>query len=111
MAENSINPKTKTSINPNSSALEINVEFNDVPFNNSNQELVLLTDPKVSEVELMEEANYKNNVYALEGELMANVDKDVFLFVDIDGDIHVSDSQSDQYEIDSNGDLIFSYIE
>ena len=93
---------TKTNINKEGN---IKIETKFLPFEQGEG----LSADSINEgdfVLLSEEEGFLNGNDYKEGDLLFNTDLSVFVSIDIDGSINISDYDVDKYKINENGELI-----
>ena len=109
MQNKEISNKTLTQIDPTTpiATISIDVRF-DEDISTIDGVQTILANAKVASAELMEQPLIKDNTSSLEGELLIQKKGEVFLEVDNNGDLYISDEFAQDYEIDATGDLIFN---
>lgn len=89
----SFNGDIKIEINNDNENLNSNEKFNPV---------------NVESLEILTERKSINNKIGIEGELLISNSNRTEVFVDISGDILISDEFAENYEINENGELIYT---
>lgn len=101
-----------TTLTQTNADLTVSVQF-DNELVNVGTEAVPLQDPNLTQVELLEKRKLKNSIEGIECELLVNQSVDTILEVDVDGNLYITDQQDqvENFEIDNNAELIYTFTD